>query len=63
MSTNRTTSDGDTIPCPHCGALVGDLDDHRWNNDTVETECGTCEKPFTLTRIVSVDYTAEAEVP
>ncbi len=63
MTRVKTESDGDGVACPHCGKVQRDLWDYRWgNHETIETECGSCAKPITLTRIVTVDYTAEAEV-
>ena len=55
----ETTDSGDSIACPHCGTIHRDLWDHEWgNNEDIETECGECERPFTLSRRVRVDYTA-----
>jgi hypothetical protein len=65
MSTTETMSTGDTIPCPHCGMLRRGLWDHDWTGKEDEfrdIECDACEKTFKLSRVVSVWYTATAEV-
>ncbi len=54
----ETHSDGDGIACPHCGKVMRDLWDYGWSHcdEDVEVDCGWCEKPITLIRVVSVDY-------
>lgn len=47
------------IKCPWCGEMNRDLWDHGWGHrEELETECGHCDKPILLSRVVSVDYTA-----
>lgn len=61
LATTRSVYDG--IACPWCGYVMRDLWDHDWKgneDESMETECGDCEKPFVLTRVVSVHYVAEA---
>ena len=46
--------------CPHCGEEIQDAWElFRDMEETVETECGSCEKPFTITRSVSFHYCAK----
>ena len=61
MSAAETHSDGNEIACPHCGKVMRDLWDYHWSNndDCIDTECGWCEEPITLSRVVSVDYTCK----
>jgi hypothetical protein len=55
----------DREKCPHCGKVQTDLWDFDWDNDghdgheTVETECGHCEKPIVIRRTVTVNYAVE----
>ncbi len=63
MTRVRTESEGDGLACPHCGKVMRDLSDHDFGGcEEVATWCGSCGKSILLTRIVTVDYTAEAEV-
>lgn len=51
------------IACPWCGEMKTDLWDYNWGSrEEIEVECGYCDKPFLLSRIVSVDYTARRVV-
>lgn len=44
----------DECVCPYCGAENGD----SWelSGDSGITECGTCGRPFSYERCISVDY-------
>jgi hypothetical protein len=56
----RSEGSSEQIACPWCGAIMCDLWDHDWTNlEDIVTECDYCEKPFMLSRVVSVDYTAQ----
>lgn len=57
MSKPETTSDSDRIECPKCGKMIGDLWEYGSDED-MDIECGHCEAPLTLSRRVSIDYTA-----
>ncbi len=47
----------DEANCPYCGARNIELWDYDWTNrEEVSTECGSCEKPVTIYRRVTVDY-------
>lgn len=47
----------DSVECPHCGTKISDLWDYNWTHaETVEVECGECNKPLTIERHVSVTY-------
>ena len=47
--------------CPHCGREIRDpVELFSDMEETTETECGSCEKPFTITRIVTFYYSAQA---
>ena len=61
MATPNTSYTDDPV-CPHCGKRMRDaweldLDD----GDTQPTECGECEKPFTLVKHISVHYSTFVE--
>lgn len=48
------------ITCPHCGWS----DEASWeygmnDGDTIDIECGSCEKPIRVTCSISVDYQTE----
>ncbi len=59
-----TTSTEESIACPHCGEQNRDLWDHDWGSrEEIETDCGACEEPFTLSRSVTVTYTATPKGP
>lgn len=51
----------DEAICPHCGAVQRDA----WecfasdSSECVETECGSCEQPITVTQNVSVTYSTK----
>ncbi len=46
--------------CPHCGADVRDSWElFKGMEETVEHECGSCEKPFSITREVTFHYSAK----
>lgn len=51
-------SDWDYEPeCPYCHTPMYDAWEHALDDgDHVETECGSCEKPLTITASVSVEY-------
>ncbi len=45
--------------CPWCKVTITDLWDYGWadsNEAEIVTECGSCEKPITLTRDIIVEY-------
>lgn len=46
--------------CPHCGEEIQDAWElFREMEQTVETECGSCERPFTITQSVTFHYDAQ----
>ncbi len=62
----ETTNDGDAIACPRCGYVMRDLWDHGWageEDEDTETECGGCDEPIVIRRVVSVDYYARTVTP
>ena len=40
--------------CPHCGYVH--RDSWEWHGDDGEYDCGSCEKPFSYSRQVSITY-------
>lgn len=46
--------------CPHCQKPLRDLWDYGWGAyvERIETECGNCEMPITIRRIMQVTYEA-----
>lgn len=44
--------------CPHCRKPLRDLWDYSWMvfSEEIETECGHCEMPIAIRRIVQVTY-------
>lgn len=51
----------DRLPCPHCGAMIGDLWEYFRHSDDegVESECDECERPVFIGQHVSVRYSIE----
>lgn len=46
--------------CPHCGKRLKDLYEYfPKGDDTVEVECGWCEKPLEITLTTDVSYRIE----
>lgn len=45
----------DEVICPHCGYEHGD----SWEMGEGDNECSECEKPFSMSRNVSVTYSTE----
>lgn len=47
--------------CPHCAAKMLDPWDLDLDeDDDTEVECGACEKPYTVTKLVRITYTTAA---
>lgn len=45
--------------CPHCGKSVSDAWEINFGatgDEETELECGHCEKPFTVSRRITVKY-------
>jgi transposase-like protein len=53
---------GSRIECPYCGHEMDDEDYTLDEGDAQPWECGECERTFTVTKHVSIDYTAKPEV-
>jgi predicted RNA-binding Zn-ribbon protein involved in translation (DUF1610 family) len=54
------------VACPHCGETITDLWDHGWtyeDDETIETECGSCERPINLKKHTRTTYEVEASPP
>lgn len=45
---------GNVPICPHCRFKHRDA--WEWTADVGDRECDSCEKPFSYSRIVTVDY-------
>jgi len=55
----QTYSEEDSIACPVCGEVRGDLWDYDWGNrGEIEVECPGCDADLYLTAEYSVTYTA-----
>lgn len=55
----ETTSTNQEIACPWCGRPNRELYEYNIEEGAlISTECGWCEKPFTLCKIVCVTYIA-----
>ncbi len=62
MSEQHHTEWTDEPVCPHCGAIQGDA--WEWGQDECgETDCGSCEKPFSYTQHISVNWTTRKLTP
>lgn len=49
--------------CPHCGSVVRDSwEIFKEMEQEVETDCGSCEEPFTISREVIFYYSATCAV-
>jgi hypothetical protein len=57
----------DDPECPHCGEELTDLWDYGWDDDfedeSINSECGWCEKPVTIKRRVWLWYEVHDQQP
>ena len=52
----------DNPVCPHCGDEEEDWSEYdglRGDGSEIETDCGSCEKPFRITMSVSYSFFTE----
>lgn len=55
----ETHSDDDEIACPKCGEINTDLFEvGRGDEGDHDMDCGHCDAPLAISRVVSVSYTA-----
>ena len=57
MSTKTDHEWTDEPVCPHCGAEQGDA--WEWGDDDGETDCNSCERPFSYTRYIIVNWSTQ----
>ncbi len=65
LVTGKAESDDcNEVKCPHCGEMQTDLWDHGMEDEQViDVDCGSCEKPIRLSCSVTTTYEAVALVP
>lgn len=43
--------------CPHCDAVLRDAWElNFYRDEETEVDCGTCEKPYTINRDITITY-------